>query len=325
MLKLLKNGLAFIVILLFLNSCSSSEHQENIKSAEIPSSEIIIKVLGVIQDAGYPQANCHKSCCKDLWNTDHIRKYVSCLGLIDKSRGEYYMFDATPDFKHQMEAAQITLGASRKLPDGIFLTHAHMGHYTGLMDLGREAIGSNMVPVYAMPRMHEYLINNGPWSQLVTLNNIDLHKIKSDSLVIINEDISVLPYRVPHRDEYSETVGYSIRCNGRSVLFIPDIDKWEKWDRDIIEEIKNHDASYLDGSFYANGEIPNRDMSEIPHPFLKESMALFDTLNEEQKARVHFIHFNHTNPVIKASSEAYKDIIQSGYNISAEGDQFVLK
>lgn len=325
MLKLLKNVLAFIIITNFYTSCSSVENQETIKPLENSSGEIYIEVLGVIQDAGYPQANCHKPCCKDLWNISHTKKYVSSLGLIDKSRGTYYIFDATPDFKYQMESAQLSLGSAGKLPAGIFLTHAHIGHYTGLMDLGREAIGSHMVPVYAMPRMYDYLSTNGPWSQLVKLKNIDLQRIKGDSLVMINEDISVTPYRVPHRDEYSETVGYSINCNGRSVLFIPDIDKWEKWDRNIIEEIKNHDASFLDGSFYANGEIPNRDMSEIPHPFLKESMTLFDNMSEEEKAKVHFIHFNHTNPVINPSSDAYKDIIQSGYNIATEGDQFVLK
>ncbi len=307
-------------LLIVLCSCDVQSDQNNLSDSSID-----IMVLCVIQDAGYPQANCHKGCCKDLWNKKDLKKYVSCLGLIDQSRGEYYIFDATPDFKYQMEMAQQSLGIEGLLPAGIFLTHAHIGHYTGLMDLGREAIGSNLVPVYAMPKMCEYLSSSGPWSQLVSLKNIDLKPIKADSAIIINEDISVVPYQVPHRDEYSETVGFSIKSNNKSILFIPDIDKWEKWNKNILEEIRAHDISYLDGSFYANGEIPNRDMSEIPHPFLKESMDLFQSLSEEEKSKVHFIHFNHTNPVINDASDAYKDIINNGYNIAYEGEVISLK
>ena len=42
-----------------------------------------------------------------------------------------------------------------------------MGHYSGLMHLGREAANTSKVPVYAMPRMLEFLAKNGPWNQLL--------------------------------------------------------------------------------------------------------------------------------------------------------------
>ena len=170
--------------------------------------------------------------------------------------------------------------------DGIFLTHAHIGHYTGLMYLGREVMGSQDVPVYAMPRMKSFLMNNGPWSQLVNLNNIEIRDLQNRQAVQLNKRLRVTPIQVPHRDEFSETVGYLIESDKTSVLFIPDIDKWGKWEDSILEWIQKIDMAFLDATFYQNGEISGRDMSEIPHPFVEESMALFNSLSEEDKSKV---------------------------------------
>ena len=179
-------------------------------------------------------------------------------------------------------------GKSTDIPDGIFLTHAHMGHYTGLMYLGREAKGANQVPVYAMPKMKSFLESNGPWDQLVTLNNIVLSEIQDETAVKLTSNISVIPMLVPHRDEYSETVGYKIVGPNKSALFIPDIDKWHKWERSIVEEIKKVDFAFLDASFFNEKEINNRDISEIPHPFVIESMKLL--MNSPPKKKQRFIY-----------------------------------
>ena len=88
-----------------------------------------------------------------------------------------------------------------------------------------------------MPRMAEFLKTNGPWSQLVELGNIDVFSIQDNQAVsVLHEEVSVTPLRVPHRDEFSETVGYRIEGPKRSALFIPDIDKWTVWERSLVEE-----------------------------------------------------------------------------------------
>jgi pyrroloquinoline quinone biosynthesis protein B len=202
--------------------------------------------------------------------------------------------------------------------DGVLLTHAHMGHYTGLMHFGKEVMGTNRVPVFAMPKMKTFLKENGPWSQLVELENISLQKLKSDSTINLNKNIKVKPFLVPHRDEFSETVGYEITINEKTLLFIPDIDKWEKWDRDIVEIIKQTDYAFLDATFYKNGEL-KRDMSEIPHPFVEEGMELFSNLSETDKQKIHFIHCNHTNPLLQEGSNAQKEVIEKGFNLAKEG------
>jgi len=192
-----------------------------------------------------------------------------------------------------------------------------------LMQLGREVMGAKKMPVYSMPRMGEYLRNNGPWSQLVTLENIKINELKEDTLTILNDRLSIQPLLVPHRDEYSETVGFKVKGPKKSLLFIPDINKWQLWESEIIEEIHKVDYAFLDGTFYAEGEIPGRDMSEIPHPFIQESMSLFESLEMKEKQKIYFIHFNHTNPALQ--DRAIQTIIEkAGFHIAKEMNTHLL-
>ena len=275
-----------------------------------------VMVLGVAQDAGYPQMNCKKECCKQAWENPELQRTTSCLAIIDPISKEQWIIDATPNIKEQLQLLKQKTGTEKL--DGILLTHAHMGHYTGLLHFGREVMGADNLSVFAMPKMKNFLQENGPWSQLVKLENINIKALKSDSNFSLNERIKIKPFLVPHRDEFSETVGYEIMINNKSLIFIPDIDKWEKWETDISELIKKVEYAFLDATFYKNGEL-KRDMSEIPHPFAEESMALFSTLSDSDKQKVHFIHFNHTNPLIIDGSTAQEEVLKRGFNIAKEG------
>jgi len=274
-----------------------------------------ILVLGVAQDAGYPQIACQKECCQRVYKNPKNKRFVSSIAIVDPISNESWIFDATPDFSEQTKLLSKHLKNEKQLPDGIFLTHGHIGHYTGLMFLGREALGAKRLPVFVLPRMQDFLINNGPWSQLIELENIDLKPIRKDSTIVLNERISVTPIQVPHRDEFTETVGFMIQNYKKKVLFIPDIDKWNKWDRSIVDYINEVDIALLDATFFKNGEI-NRDMNEIPHPFAEESMELFKNLSAINKQKVHFIHFNHTNPLLIEGSEAQKIVLKKGFKIA---------
>jgi pyrroloquinoline quinone biosynthesis protein B len=202
-----------------------------------------------------------------------------------------------------------------------------MGHYTGLMHLGYEVIGAESVPVYAMPEMYEFLGANGPWDQLVRYQNIELRRLENGVPVKLNDRITVTPFLVPHRQEYTEVVGFRVQGPNRSVLFIPDIDRWEDWDASgtrIEDEIAKVDVAYLDGTFYANGEIPGRDMTGIPHPFITHSMERFRALPAEERDKIRFIHLNHTNPALDAESAARKTIRNNGFHIAEEKERIDL-
>lgn len=272
-----------------------------------------VVVLGTAQDAGYPQADCQKACCAPAWADPARAEMVSCLAIYDTVAGQAWLLDATPDFPRQLQyvtdSLQLDLG-------GILLTHAHMGHYTGLIYLGREAMGADAVPVYAMPRMDTFLRKHGPWSQLVNLQNIALHPLRDTVPVALTPRLTVTPLRVPHRDEYSETVGYSVRGPGRSLLFIPDIDKWDRWDRSIDSLIARHDLAFLDATFFDDTELPGRNMAEIPHPFVRESLQRFSRLSPKNRNKIHFIHLNHTNPLLQSDSPQTREVEQAGMHVA---------
>ncbi|MEY3368194.1 MAG: hypothetical protein RI973_1349 [Bacteroidota bacterium] len=281
-------------------------------------------VLGNLQDGGSPHAGCRRDCCRDFFENQAPDRKVVSLGVVDRAGKSTWLFEASPDLPEQMKLLRRMAGDSAaEVPDGIFLTHAHIGHYAGLMFLGKEAMDARGVAVYAMPRMKRYLEDNGPWSQLVDRNNISLREIQGGTTVVAGS-LEVTPLLVPHRDEFSETVGYRIQGPEKSLLFIPDIDKWEKWDRDIVREIARVDYALLDATFYDAQELPGRKMEEIPHPFVVESMSRFDTLPAAERSKVHFIHLNHTNPALLPDSPASLEIQRRGYKVARFGDILAL-
>ncbi len=285
-----------------------------------PAEAPYILVLGVAQDASYPQAECYRPHCMRGWEDPSLRGTATSIAVVDPESQGAYLFDATPDMPDQLYRLRAATSLDEPYSlDGVFLTHGHIGHYTGLMHFGREVMGARNVPVYAMPRMREFLSTNGPWDQLVGLENIELRDLEDGAAVDLRGGITVTHFLVPHRDEYTETVGYRIDGPNRSAIFIPDIDKWDRWEVDLPALIREVDYAFIDATFYADGEIPGRAMEMIPHPFVVESMALLEVLTPEERARVHFIHFNHTNPLLIEGSDAQEAVRAAGFSIAAEG------
>ena len=315
-------GLSFSMALFVFNL--STFEKSAAEFSELHVTPPVIHVLGTVQDGGSPHIGCDRICCRNLFLRPATDRQVVSLGLIDADNGKSFLFEATPDLPTQWYHLQKLSGGKKKWPDGIFLTHAHMGHYSGLMHLGREALGSQGVPVYAMPRMMQFLQENGPWSQLVELKNITLISLQNEQRVQASEALEIIPIEVPHRDEFSETVGYRIVGPSRAVLFIPDINKWDQWDRRLEDEVRQVDRAYLDATFYDVDEVGYRDMAEIPHPFMIETMDLLQDLTEKERSKVHFIHMNHTNPCLDEASAAYREVRERGFNIARFGDSFSL-
>jgi pyrroloquinoline quinone biosynthesis protein B len=308
--------LGLIILLLVIISCNNQKLKEEAGSVDAAS----LIILGTLQDGGSPHIGCKKACCKKLFEKpDPTRKVVS-LGLIDFENKQTWLMEATPDITSQLkDLKKVAKFQETETPNGIFITHAHIGHYAGLMYLGKEALGAKNLPIYAMPRMKSYLETNGPWSQLVSQNNIFLSRLKKDSSVILSSNFSITPFTVPHRDEYSETVGYKIKGPNKTALFIPDINKWSIWEKRIIDEIAMVDYAFIDATFYDGNEINTRKISEIPHPFVIESMELFKGLPASEKSKIYFIHFNHTNPLLNPQSKQSKNVIKQGFKIARFG------
>jgi pyrroloquinoline quinone biosynthesis protein B len=272
-------------------------------------------VLGIAQDGGVPHIGCAQEPCRRARRDPRLAQRGACLGLVDEVGGRRFLVEATPDLPSQLEA----LGA--RVPDGVLVTHAHIGHYTGLMYLGREALGARAVPVYASSRMAAFLRGNGPWSQLVGLGQIELRELEPGAELELTPRLRVTALRVPHRDEYSDTVGFRVRGPSRSLLFVPDIDKWEKWDRRVEDEVAAVDVALLDGTFASADELPGRRQDEVPHPTVGETVRRLAAPGV--RGRVLFIHLNHTNELLWDAA-ARRRLEAQGFAVARQGQVLPL-
>lgn len=293
-----------------------------------PDCRLELKVLGVAQDAGIPQIGHPED---PAWADPSLARLATSIAVVDHSTGARWLFDATPDIRTQIQRLDAWSGV--RTPglrlDGVFLTHAHMGHYAGLMMLGREAAGARAIPVFAMPRMGRFLRDNGPWSQLVALNNIEVRELSDGQTVTLAGGLTVMPFLVPHRDEYSETVGFVIRGSDAAAAYLPDIDDWDRWQAaggaGIEALIRAVDVAYLDATFLADGELRGVDMTTIPHPRLRDSMSRFEaSLTPGERARVRFIHLNHSNPARYPEGPEAAEVAGRGFSLAQEGEGVCL-
>ena len=286
-------------------------------SAQQSNNTPYLIILGTVQDGGSPHLACNKNCCKALTVFQKEARKVTALAVIEPKSNFNILFEATPDIIAQWKILP-------SAPKAIFLTHAHMGHYSGLLQLGREALSAKNIPVYVMPRMADFLKENGPWSQLIGLENIKLFQVVANESVNFKSEIIITPILVPHRDEFSETVGYRIQGPNKTVLFIPDIDKWSKWNENLKAILETVDYAFLDATFFDQEEINYRPLEEIPHPLVKETITYLDPVSQELKNKVYFIHMNHTNPLLDPKSKATQWVLSQGFHVARKGQQFRL-
>jgi pyrroloquinoline quinone biosynthesis protein B len=279
-----------------------------------------VRVLGLAQDGGLPHIGCTQAPCVEARRNPARRERVAALGLID-DEGRRFLIDATPDIASQIESlnAGRTDVERRRPVDGILLTHAHVGHYAGLMFLGREALGADAVPVYATPRMARFLRENAPWSELVVHRHIVLNEITpGEEFALGGFRATAIP--VPHRDERSDTVGFRVRGAAGAILYIPDVDKWERWNRRLEDEVAAVDVALLDGTFHEPGELPGRNMADVPHPLVSDTAA---RLPAALRKRVRFIHLNHTNRLLWDGA-ARSAAAAEGIVVARDGDVIAL-
>ncbi len=312
---------ALVAAFLALAACAPRDEASRLRC------DISLIVLGVAQDAGKPQIGHPEDAA---WRNRALRRLPTSLALVDR-RGATpvrFLIEATPAIVEQIEhidrAAPVSAHPGL---DGVFITHAHIGHYAGLMMLGHEAAGAENIPVYVMPKMADFLQKNGPWSQLVRYQNITLAIMAAGEPEIIGNDLTITPFLVPHRQEFSEVAGFLIKGPNASALFIPDIDRWEELDAQgvkIEELLKSVDVAFLDGTFFSGGELPGRDMSKIPHPLVSTSLGRFAPLPARERQKIRFIHFNHTNPLNDPASREAQAVKEAGARLSSEGEETCL-
>ena len=303
--------------------------------AAAPPTAPRIVVLGMAQDGGMPQTGCDCSHCSAARKNPALARHVASLAIVVPQKApqtdHVYLVDATPDLPAQIEMIHTFRhhpeGKVDRAPvDGVLLTHAHIGHYLGLAHFGFESLNTKNIPVWASPRMAAYLRANGPWSQLVRLENIALREFQPGQPFDLEENVSIKPIQVPHRDEYSDTMAFVIRGPHKTILYVPDTDTWKTWPKPLPDVLRDEkvDLALLDGTFYSPDELPDRDVTKIKHPLITATMDLLEPLVKAGKVKVWFTHLNHSNPAYEPNGAARKAIEGRGFGVVGEGEEVGL-
>jgi len=307
-----------MLVILLLSSCTAPLTEEATSIIDQPVQAI---VLGTTQDAGYPQANCQKACCQPAWEDPAKRGQVACLAIADTDAGEAWIIDATPDFPKQLQyikdSLQLELG-------GVLLTHAHIGHYTGLAVLGNEGIGITDTPVYCTEAMADFLGSNEPWAFMVRQGRIVPTPLATDRWHRVGERLEVQLWSVPHRDEFADTVGFVFRGPSRTLLFLPDINDWRTWERDLADTVAALDVALLDASFWSLDELPGRSIDDLPHPLMSQTMDRLQGVVDRGDAEVVLTHLNNSNPALDPDGPERAEVERRGFVLAREGMRFGL-
>jgi pyrroloquinoline quinone biosynthesis protein B len=280
-----------------------------------------------------PHAACSCERCEAARRDPALARRVASLGVVLPASGRVFLIDATPDLPEQLEALadvrRPPAGRVDRAPvDGVLLTHAHMGHYLGLAWFGYEAVNTRGLPVWATPRMAAFLRGNGPWSLLVSRGNVELREIDpaagADGSVELGEGVTVRAVPAPHRDEYTDTVGFLVRGPRTAVFFVPDTDSWAAWGERLDEVLAEVDVALVDGTFYSRDELPDREVSEIGHPLIADSLKRFGEAVRGGRLRVVFTHLNHSNPALDPDGPERRAIERAGFRVLEDGEEIPL-
>ena len=310
-------------MLVLCAGCATSVPSTAADSGAPPTLELF--VLGTAQDGGVPHFGCEKPCCAEARKSGR-ELFPACLGVVARSSGELLLVEATPRVEaqvallHQLAAVG---GRGRRPVDAVLLTHAHIGHYLGLAHFGREVASTKELPTWCSPRLANFLRSNGPWRQLVELQQIAPREFAPRTPFVPLPGLEVMAIPVPHRDEYSDTMAYRLKGPNRTILFVPDIDAWDRAPGLLDELIAGVDVAYLDATFYDGRELPERKLAEIPHPLMTDTMQRLAGLAQKRPGAIRFLHLNHTNPALHDAAIVER-ITAAGFAIAQQGERQAL-
>ncbi len=289
-----------------------------------PENSVTAVVLGTMQDAGLPHAGCTCARCTAAFDDPARGQYAACLGIVDTRHSStgVYLLDATPDIKFQLNLLAGVLGphpqrANRlRQPDGIFLTHAHMGHIGGLPQFSKEAMFVQGLPIFATLPLCDLIGQTRLWSPLVA--ELDFRPMPGGATVDLGDGLAVTAVPVPHRDEWGVgTVAFRVQGPRQSLLYLPDIDTWDQWP-EAEATLSSVDVALVDASFYSPDELGGRP--PVAHPPVTDTMARFGHLAD----KLILTHLNHTNPVLDAGSAAETAVRRAGFHIAQTGEMIKL-
>lgn len=265
-----------------------------------------VKVLGSAQDGGVPHLGCGCGRCRGAREDRNLQRSPASVKVYDEEKEVNYLFDVSPDIRFQVGDEFI---------DGIFVSHAHLGHLTGLLYLGTEAFNADRVPVYCSEKVDRFLHENPPYRLLMDRDNVETN-VFADGEVVDVMGIEVTPFEVVNKGYVpTDTHAFTIQSDRTTLFYVTDVDRWAE---ETLDAIRAADIAIIDGCFWSAEEVER--YQHVPHPPMEDSiadLAGFDT-------DIYFTHMNHTNPVLDPDSPEREMVEENGFRVVDDGMEIEL-
>ncbi|MFB6076838.1 MAG: MBL fold metallo-hydrolase [Candidatus Nanohaloarchaea archaeon] len=223
-----------------------------------------------------------------------------------RDRGINYLFDVPPGIRCQVGEEYI---------DGVFLSHAHLGHVTGLLYFGKEAFNADNVSVHCSATVHEFLQENPPYRLLLDRGNIEVDQFEAGDAINVM-GLTVRPVEVLNEGYVTtDTNAFVIETADTRLFYMSDIDEWTD---DAVAAVADADVAIVDGCFWSREEIERYE--NVPHPPVQESLEILGDLDTE----IYFTHMNHTNPILDPGSPERQQVEDAGFHVAEEGMEIEL-
>ncbi len=287
-----------------------------------------VTVLGSAQDGGFPEWDCNCLNCRLSRQNALKFRFRSSLA-VESENGCIVVLDASPDLKSQISmlrpySRRISEAyAGRVAPiDAILITHAHWGHIMGLLEL--SAGYPFKIPVYCSHYVASIIRSSRIFKSLVDGNFIDIIEFgDGDVLDVVDwrgrrTGLKFEAFKVPHREDFTDTYGFKVFDKKSSIVYIPDI---KTLSNNILSRIEGSNALFFEGTFYWEDELwrisgIRRTSTELGHIPMVESLSILKELQVNLK---YYIHLNHTNPTLRSNSDERRTIEKAGLKIAFDG------
>ena len=288
---------------------------------------VTVVILGTSQDGGRPQVGCQKICCEAARKEPDLARFPVALG-IKGTDDSFHLVEASREMARQFDIWASTEGFAGVL-SSLCLTHAHLGHVDGLGLFGKEVMGVKGLITYCSPAMISLLNKTPAWLELLRQEALLPRPWDAGTSFEPTEKcgFTITPIPVPHRSELTDTHALLVTGPERRLLFLPDIDSWDEvlHGRGLKEWLDEMDVdiALIDGTFWDSDELADRNMDEVPHPTVVDSLERLGRRNP-QDPEIHFLHLNHTNPLHDLGSEQSLEVMHKGWNVCEQGAIFEL-
>ena len=288
-----------------------------------------IVILGAAAGGGLPQWNCSCPVCAAARDGRATPRMQSSIA-VRADGGAWYLVNASPDVRQQMELLRDSGAARRSSPvAGVLLTDAEIDHTAGLIVL-RE--GPEPLRIHASAAVRSALTTG--FALLPVLGaycGVEWSPLEPGTTVVLDGGLSVESFAVPgdpprYIGGEPFGVGLTFSADGATVTYVPAV---MELDPALQARLRQSDWALVDGTCWTDDELVRLGISEttarmMGHAPISGPGGTLETLARLDGPRLVLVHLNNTNPVLVDGSPERAAVEEAGIVVAYDGMRIQL-